>query len=61
VGCRGAFATPIADELAFEVTDDRVSVVLVQFACGDSADLGAEAAGRGFDSGFDRRSVKVDR
>jgi hypothetical protein len=49
VGYRGAFVTPFATRSCFEVTDDEVWVVVVQFAIRDPADLEAEAAGRTFD------------
>jgi hypothetical protein len=39
----------ICYKIAFEVTDDDVWVVAVQFAIRDPADVEAEAAGRAFD------------
>jgi len=39
----------ICSKIVFEVTDDEVWVVAVQFAIRDPADLEAEAAGRTFD------------
>ena len=39
----------ICYKIVFEVTDDEVWVVAVQFAISEPADLEAEAAGRTFD------------